>query len=126
MATEQLDGKTITLQANTDLSAAQYRFMTTTSGRVTTQTSAGGQAVGILQNKPSAQYQAAEIAPCCSGMVSKIVLGATVSAGINVQSDTTGRATEAASSDHVLGYLLVGGDANEIGEVLLMSNHVLA
>ncbi len=125
MATEQLNG-TVTIEANADLSAVQYRFMTLTSGRVTTQTSAGGQAVGILQNKPTAQYAPAEIAPCNSGGVSKITLGGTVAAGINVQSDTTGRATEAASSDHVLGILLVGGDANEIGEILLSSNPVLA
>ena len=114
----------ISLEAAADLSAEQYTFFDVdTSGEAAQQTSAGGRAIGVLLNNPDAQGKAAEIQ--IAG-VAKVTAGATVTAGDNVQSDTTGRAILAASSDHVLGIALTGGAVNEVIRVLLVSKHILA
>lgn len=115
----------ISREAAGDLSAEQYTFVVVDSnGQVGQQTTAGGDADGVLMNKPNAQGVAAEVA--ISG-VTKVVAGAVVAAGAKVQSDTTGRAITAATGDHVLGKALsAAAAANEVIEVLLVSKHILA
>lgn len=116
--------QSITLEAGGDLSAGQFRFVVVAAdGQVDLVSSAGGDADGVLQNDPSAAGRAAEVA--YAGRV-KVVAGGTVAAGDKVQSDASGEAITAAMGDHVLGKCLVGGDAGELIEVLLISKHILA
>jgi hypothetical protein len=118
-------GVNVTLLAAADQSAKQFRFMDiNTSGRAALQTSAGGRIACVSLEKPSAAgapgtYQISGIA--------KVVAGAAVTAGDNVQSDTDGRAITAASGDHIGGIALTTvAAAGELVQVLLGSNHILA
>jgi hypothetical protein len=114
----------ITREAGADLSAKQFRFVEIASDeQVDAVSSAGGSAIGVLQNDPSAAGRAATIA--VAG-VTKVVAGGTVAAGNKVQSDASGDAILAASADHVLGRALTGGADGELIEVLLLSQHILA
>lgn len=114
----------VTIPAGANLSAEQFTFVViNSSGQVVQQTTAGGDAVGILGNKPAAAGDPAEVV---IGGIMKCVLGATVAAGAKVQSDTTGRAITAATGDHVLGVCLVGGAVDTIGEIVLVNHHILA
>ena len=114
----------VTLEAGGDLSAGQYRFVELASdAQVDLVAAAGGDAVGVLQNDPSAAGRAATVAVMG---VSKVVAGGTVAAGARVQSDASGEAITAASGDIVLGRALTGGVAGDVIEVLLVSTHVTA
>lgn len=117
--------QSITLEAGADLSAGQFRFVVVAAdSQVDLVASAGGDADGVLQNDPDAAGKAAEVA--YAGRV-KVVIGVGgLTTGDKVQSDASGEAILAASGDHVLGKCLVGGAAGELGEVLLISKHVLA
>jgi len=113
----------ITLLAGADLSAKQFTAVdVNSSGAAITVTGAGARAVGVLMNKPTSG-QAATVATM--GVV-KMVAGATVAAGANVQADAAGDAITAASADHVIGVALTGGDDGELIRVLLVSKHILA
>ena len=114
----------VTLEAGGDLSAGQYRFVELASdAQVDLVAAAGGDAVGVLQNDPSAAGRAATVAVMG---VSKVVAGGTVAAGARVQSDASGEAITAASGDIVLGRALTGGVAGDVIEVLLVSTNVTA
>ena len=127
MATQQ-NLKGLSYEAGADLSAAQYTFMTldaTDPSRVIQQSVAGASCVGVLRTTASAAGRAVTVdgAP---GTVVKVVAGATLAAGVKVQSDGSGRAILAATADHVQGKALEGGVINQVIEVLLMSEHILA
>jgi hypothetical protein len=115
----------VTLEAGGDLSAGQFRFVELAAdAQVDLVAAAGGDAVGVLQNDPSAAGRAATVAVLG---VSKVVAGAAVAAGARVQSDDEGRALAAASGDVVLGRALTAASAaGEVIEVLLLSTHVTA
>lgn len=112
-------------EAGADLSADQFRIMTLSSGQVVRQTSSAGDSEGVLQNNPSAQGDAAEVA--YAGQV-KIVAGAAVAQDALVMSDTSGRAITATGS----GVKLLGkarkaaGAAGELLEVDLGVNPQIA
>lgn len=116
----------ISLPAGSDLSAATnlYRFVDiATDGQIDLVGSAGGEAIGVLYSDPAAAGRAAQVA--ISGVV-KITLGGTVTAGMKLQSDASGDAIEAASSDHVLATALTDGVDGDVISALLMSSHILA
>jgi len=115
----------ITLEAGGDLSANQFHFVVIASdGQIDAVSSAGGDADGVLLNKPDAAGKAAEM---CFGGVAKLVVGTGgVTAGQKVQSDANGEAIAAATGDHVLGKALQTGAAGEVVSVLLVSKHILA
>jgi len=116
--------QSISILAADDLSAKQFTFMVVdTNGEIDQVGSAGGDADGVLLNKPDAQYEVAELA--YGGRV-KVAAGDTVTPGMLVQSDGSGAAIEAGSDDHVLGTCLVGGLVGELIEVLLISQHILS
>jgi Uncharacterized conserved protein (DUF2190) len=75
-------------QAAADLSANQFYVVTITGARlVNLQTTGGGAAYGILQNKPTLG-QAADVGILG---VSKAAAGAAFAAGAGLMTDTTGR-----------------------------------
>jgi hypothetical protein len=122
MATEQ-NLQLITVTAGADLSALQYTFVVMSDdGMIDGQTSAGGEALGILQNKPSAAGQAAVVAV---GGISKCKYGATIDEDDKIQTTTAGAADVAATGDHVLARAIKAGASGDIGEVLLISQHVI-
>jgi len=122
MATDQ-GGKDITVQAGADLSASQYCFVEMASdGQVDVVASAGGHAIGILQNKPDAAGKAARVR--ISGS-SKLVAGATITPDDKIQSTNAGKADVAASGDHVLAHALEDADSGDVFEVILVSAHVI-
>ena len=114
----------ITVEAGGDLSAGQFHFVdVATDGQVDLVASAGGKAIGVLQNDPSAAGRAATVT--VAG-VSKVVAGATIAAGNKIQSTATGTADVAAVGDHVLGIAMTGGASGDVISVLLISQHILA
>lgn len=111
----------VSIPASADLSAAQFRFvLTNSSGQIAVVASAGGDADGVLDDKPAAAGRPGSVQ--IFG-IAKVVLGGTVTAGDKVQSDAAGAAITAASGDHVLGRALVGGASGALGEILLTSSH---
>lgn len=116
--------RSITLLANVDLSANQYRFVNiNTTGKSIAMTSAGERMVGVQQDKAGQQTGAAleESAIGIDG-VSLIILGATVTAGIEVKSDDEGRAVSAATpalGHYVGGILLTGGVEGDVVSMLI-------
>lgn len=78
---------------------------------------AGGDAVGVLQNKPQHVGDAATVA---IGGVSMVVAGAVLAAGDKVSSDADGKAIKTTSTNVVLGRVVVGAAAeDELAAVLL-------
>lgn len=115
----------ITVQAGGDLSAGQFRFVEiATDGQVDLVSAAGGNAIGVLMDKPNAAGRAAQVA--VNG-VAKVVAGTGgVTAGDEVQSDGSGEAIAAAAGDKVLGRALTTAAAGELAEILLQSKHLNA
>ena len=106
--------------AAADLSALQYTFVIVDSaGKIAANTTAGGWVAGVLQNKPVAGATA-QVA--FSG-VSKLSLGATITADDQIMSTTAGAgdvAVGAASpGNFAAGQAIIGGASGEIGSVLL-------
>jgi len=124
MATENkvLD---LPLVADEDLSNDQYRYVVidTTSGKVRRPNAATDIACGILQNAPAAD-EAATVRPLGCGGVSKVQLGATLTAGAIVQAEyvsasDAGKAIAAVATGYPAGLLITGGAEDELGSVLL-------
>lgn len=115
----------ITAPANGDLSSSQFRLVDiNSSGNVAVVASAGAKGVGVLMNKPSAAAEDAEVA--VAG-VAKVVIGSGgVTAGNKVQSDASGGAIVASTSDHVFGTAMESVAAGAVGAVLLHSQHIIA
>lgn len=114
----------VTLEAGQDLSSNQFCFVELASdGQVDAVASAGGDAIGVLMNDPSAAGRPAEVAVMG---IAKVIAGGTVAAGARVQSDASGHALTAATGDIVLGRAVTGGASGEVIEVLLISTHITA
>ena len=114
-------GKSISFDAGANLSSDQYKLVTLASdGRVdVTGATRTNTPIGILQNKPSAAGQAAEI--MVDG-ISKAIAGETIAAGelVGPSSDTAGRVGDADTITNVIvGMAITGGAAGETISVLL-------
>ncbi|NPV72075.1 MAG: DUF2190 family protein [Firmicutes bacterium] len=81
-----------TLEAAADLSASQYRFVRVDANGRAALCGAGQPAVGVLQNKPSAAGQAAQVRALG---ITKVVAGAAIAKGALVASDASGQAVAA-------------------------------
>lgn len=114
-----------TLIANADLSASQFCFVAINSSSRIVLPAAGGDCVGVLQDKPEAAGREAEVAMLNGSGRVKVIAGATVAAGAKVQADAAGHAITAASGDHVLGTALTGGADGDIIEILPGSRMLL-
>lgn len=110
-------GRTITVLAAADYTAEVYPpVYIDTSGKAATQTTGAGAVNGILQNQPDADENAIVMV---SG-VSKVVLGATLTAGVEVMVEATDRKLIAETGDcTVVGTLLEGGDEDDQVDCLI-------
>ncbi len=107
--------KTITLLAAADFSASQFLAVKVDSNGRAALAGAGDLAIGILQNDPDAIDKAATVG---TEGVTKAVLGATVAAGAEVQTDAAGKIITLAAGERV-GICLTGGDADEIQSIYI-------
>ncbi len=82
------------LVAAGDLSSDQFKFVTIGASGVALNVTNGGYVDGVLQDKPAAINRAASVG---YAGVTKVKVGASVSAGAKLMSDATGRAVTAAS-----------------------------
>lgn len=123
MATDEAV-QTITIPASADLSTKQYELaVIDTSGQLAILASQGADADGVLYNDPNAAGVEGTLA--FGGKV-KVKYGATITAGDKLTSGADGRAETAASGDHVIGKAVVSGVDGDIGEMLIVSKHILA
>jgi len=115
----EIPGRTITLEASTDLSAYQFRFVGVDSaGKAALAITSTGDAdvLGILQNKPTAG-QAASI--MIDGVSKIVAAGSTMSAGDLVTNSTAGLAAVHSAGDMIRGRVLFGSSGST-GRVLTM------
>jgi len=115
----EIPGRAITLEASTDLSSYQFRFVGVDSnGKAALAITSTGDAdvLGILQNKPTAG-QAASI--MIDGVSKIVAAGSTLSAGDLVTNSTAGYATVHSAGDMIRGRVLFGSSGST-GRVLTM------
>ena len=114
----EIPGFSYSLEASADLSAEQFTFMVADANGEAAQAGAGDDAVGVLQNDPAAQGEAANLQ---TFGISKVVAGAAVASGAQVMSDATGRAiTATGTGAFVTGVALqAAANADEIIAVLV-------
>lgn len=100
--------------ASTDLSTSQYLAVRVGATGLAL-AGAGEQADGVLQDKPAS----GDVGSYAAWGRSKVVLGATLAKGAQVTPNAAGKMVAATSGDYILGTLIEGGDADEVGSVLL-------
>ena len=115
-------GLVISLEANSDMSADQYKAVNVVLGtvdfRVEVETTEANFCVGVLQNKPSHAGAAATVQ--VSGITRMIASGA-LNAGIRVSPGASGRVVASGQGDQPIGILLDSpGTAGDICSVLLL------
>jgi hypothetical protein len=94
----------------------QYCFVVFDAlGQVVTVTTAGGYAVGVLQDKPHANDPGFVCGP---GDLTKIQCGGTFAAGDRLTSDVNGQAVVAAAGAPFLGFARAAGAPGAITEML--------
>ena len=108
------------LQANGDMSSDQFKcvVMDTSTDHYVDLCDADGEVIlGVLQNKPAAAGDPAEVMALG---VTKVVAGETLTRGMFWGTDTNGKAkqveetaTGADTGDYIAGQVIVGGSANE-------------
>lgn len=110
--------------AAADLSASQFCFVKVTAAyTVNITTAATDFAIGVLQNKPNAAGQPAQIA---RDGISKIKAGAAVAAGDRLTSDATGRGitTVTAGNRYHAIALEAAGAANQLISAVLVNGTI--
>jgi catechol 2,3-dioxygenase-like lactoylglutathione lyase family enzyme len=97
----------------------QYYFVDITGPHQAGLAGAGGDAVGVLQNKPQHPGEAATVA--IAG-VSYVIAGGLLEAGDSVSSAADGRGIKSTGTNTALGRVIIGADDGEIAVVLLRMN----
>lgn len=109
---------TITLPAAADLSASQFCFVKLDGSANAALAGAGEDAIGVLQNKPTALGRAATIENG-HGAITKLKVGDIVAIDADVASDSTGRGVTAVSGDYILAKAIEASTgANQIISVI--------
>jgi len=109
--------RTIGVPASADLSASQFCFMTVNSSGQLAAPSAGGDADGVLQDKPNAAGVQGELAILG---VSKAVVGTGgVTAGDLLAVDVAGKVVTAVTGNKIVGRALATGAASALVPVLI-------
>lgn len=116
MATKRGDDFRASWVASGDLSGSQYRFVTYAGVDVYLPTS-GVVTAGVLQNKPQNNEHASVI----SQGFSKLILAASVGAGVEVMAANNGFAINVGSGQWVGGRTLTAGDSGAIVEADIYS-----
>lgn len=119
----QMEGNDFSLEAAADLSAHQYKFVKVDATGKAALCLDNENAIGILQNKPTAGQSAAikKEGP------SKFVGAAALAAGTKVGCNATGQGKAAVVGSHVIGTVLVDpGAAGQIGTMTLQFMGILA
>ncbi len=118
----------VSIPASTDQSAKQFYVVDlTTSGQTVVQTTSGGIAVGIQQDKVKNQGDASEVAVPGPTIV-KGIAGAAFNNGAELMCDTGGKLITATGGGHYVlaRALAAAGGANEIVAVLLVGPYYKA
>jgi hypothetical protein len=110
--------QTISLEANGDQSANQYKFMLLGATGIALNTVAGGPCIGVLQNKP----EAGQIGAVAVAGVAMVEAGGVITRGVGVQSNASGVAIAASTGDYNLGTALATAASGDIIPVLLTPN----
>jgi|TARA_R110000824_G_scaffold384835_1_gene578958 hypothetical protein len=115
----------ITLPASTDLSASQYCFVSINTAGQVELSGDDGNPIGILQNTPSAQGQAASV--LIAG-VSRIKSGvADFDAGYNAASGASGKGKRSDTASFRLGIIIETASADgELGTMVFSPNGKVA
>src|SRR5512138_2475732 len=108
MATTKTDR--LSLNAAADLSAKQNLFMKISGDNGCDRCGAGGDAIGVLGNKPVS----VAVAEVDVGPRVKVMLAATLTAGAEVMSDAARKAVAWVTANRSLGYLLEGGVSGDV------------
>lgn len=95
------------LLAGADLSAAQFKFVKFSTGKLVVAAAGNDQVYGVLQNKPTSD-QVCELEVFGT---TKMVAGAAVAAGAVVMSDAQGRAITGTSTNYGQGFALEAASA---------------
>jgi hypothetical protein len=112
------------LKATASLVASQFCFVTTdASGQLVLTATAGGYAIGVLQDKPGAGDPGYVCGP---GDITKVQCGGTFAAGGRVSSNATGQAVAATSAAAYLGIALTAGAANGVADILFQPQGFMA
>lgn len=106
----------LTVESSGDLSADQYKYVEFDgSGQAQVVGTQGNVALGILENKPSSQGEAATVRFDGTG---KVIAGGAISAGDEVASNASGQAiTASTSTDKILGQALADADSGDVVKV---------
>jgi len=114
----------LSFEAGGDLSADQFKFVTVAAdGQVDVEGDAGARVTGVLIEPADAAGR--ECAVAVAGRV-KVIASATIASGAEVATTGAGLAvTASGAATQILGQCLVGGDANELVEILLQPRGVV-
>lgn len=113
----EIPGQMVTLEASTDLSAYQYRFVTIDANGKAALAGDGVPVYGVLQNKPSGG-QAASV--MINGLTKIITDASTMSAGDLVASSSVGMAAAPGAGEYTVGRV-VYGSSGSTGRVLTVA-----
>jgi hypothetical protein len=123
----EIDVLDVTLLAAGDLSTYQYRFVKLSADNTVTVCGNGEQAIGILQNKPSAAGQAARVRVFGVSRFSNSTAGA-IAFGVLLGSAANGQGVAVtADKAYYNGVVIDGVPAqNDIGTVMITGVHTLS
>lgn len=94
------------INATATFATKQYTFVTIDSNGTLATPSAGGSAIGVIQDKPTASQPGAV---CRPGDVTKVQAGGSFNPGDYVMTNSSGQAVVATSGSYILGIALAAG-----------------
>jgi len=113
----QQEVRSLSIPASADLSASQFCFVALNSSGQLILPAAGGDCVGVLQDKPDAAGRVGEVAMLNASLRLKVKAAAIMNAGVKVQADAAGNAIAALTGDHVLGTTLKACAVGDLVEI---------
>ncbi len=99
----QFNGTLVSREAGSDLSGAQFRFVTVASDGQVDLTGAGLAADGVAQDNNADAVGKAVSMMLLGGGVSKVEAGAAITRGAEITADASGRAVASGTGDRILG-----------------------
>jgi hypothetical protein len=117
--------KSVSFEANADLSSHQYKFVQLNSSRkLILNVTDGAMCIGVLQDKPAASGRVGAVA--VEG-VTKVVANGIIAVGAPVSSTNAGLAQTAGTGDVILGTAVTASSgANQVISVLLEARGTFA